>query len=564
MLDPDDFLPAGVHEGYRKNLTELFCGKAGVEKIDSTAMARLPNLEVLWLNDNLLSKLQGLDYNFRLKHLYLHNNSITTLCNASCCITKLRHLETLQLQGNQLQDLKATLEVLSKLVNLRKLGLSNNPLALEGSYREATIFAIPSLEHLDSSGITPIERQAAVKFFTAKRIEKKYAFGTIPKIWDKLEVIRIGEPSVGELDLRKEIRASTRRRHIAAEEKQALELREASRPRFEISYAKGASGLLSAQAGAPLMGGKTFEFVARGRVPHLLVKLGFLRMSASGKRQAAALGEVVTGDAQGAKVHVAVTALGVLPTPLLSRDVKPSELTTDDAAAHLNFEDFLFDPSIYADAYDRVQVLKQMGKADEIYVGVALRESSSNQVIGTARIPLMPLLDEHVEKPYAYDQTPLYPPKGAEGTEPVAFLSLSLTTDWGLSNTCAGEYGNSAFNFVRQRRVEAAVRAQKQAAKAAKASAAKAAKEGEAAAAPVVAVPPPAPPPKAAASKRLARDFVSLKTTTPASSGGAGLAALAAITSTAFKFDAEGYAKYEKQKASLRPIAFKEDVMMPL
>ena len=112
MLDPDDFLPAGVHEGYRKNLTELFCGKAGVEKIDSTAMARLPNLEVLWLNDNLLSKLQGLDYNFRLKHLYLHNNSITTLCNASCCITKLRHLETLQLQGNQLQDLKATLEVL--------------------------------------------------------------------------------------------------------------------------------------------------------------------------------------------------------------------------------------------------------------------------------------------------------------------------------------------------------------------------------------------------------------------------------------------------------------------
>ena len=74
MLDPDDFLPAGVHEGYRKNLTELFCGKAGVEKIDSTAMARLPNLEVLWLNDNLLSKLQGLDYNFRLKHLYLHNN----------------------------------------------------------------------------------------------------------------------------------------------------------------------------------------------------------------------------------------------------------------------------------------------------------------------------------------------------------------------------------------------------------------------------------------------------------------------------------------------------------
>ena len=94
MLDPDQFLPAGITETYRKNLTEMFCGKAGIEKIDLTSMKRLPNLEVLWLNDNLLTKLQGLDFNFRLKHLYLHNNSITTLTNAcaasqSCGIWRL-------------------------------------------------------------------------------------------------------------------------------------------------------------------------------------------------------------------------------------------------------------------------------------------------------------------------------------------------------------------------------------------------------------------------------------------------------------------------------------------
>ena len=55
-----------------------------------------------------------------------------------------------------------------------------------------------------------------VKLFTAKRIEKKYAFGTIPKIWEKPPLIAIGDPSVGELQLRREIRASTQRRQHAA------------------------------------------------------------------------------------------------------------------------------------------------------------------------------------------------------------------------------------------------------------------------------------------------------------------------------------------------------------
>ena len=83
MLDPDDFLPAGVHEGYRKNLTELFCGGNGhaVTKLDAARMGRFPNLEVLWLNDNRITKLKGLQNNFRIKHLFLQGNCIATICN---------------------------------------------------------------------------------------------------------------------------------------------------------------------------------------------------------------------------------------------------------------------------------------------------------------------------------------------------------------------------------------------------------------------------------------------------------------------------------------------------
>ena len=51
-LDPDDFLPHGVHEGYRQELTELFCAGCGVTRLEPDKMMRFMNLEVLWLNDN--------------------------------------------------------------------------------------------------------------------------------------------------------------------------------------------------------------------------------------------------------------------------------------------------------------------------------------------------------------------------------------------------------------------------------------------------------------------------------------------------------------------------------
>ena len=68
-----------------------------------------------------------------------------------------------------------TLGVLRQLPFLRKLYLHGNAVEAEASYRAATIFAIPSLEQLDSTLITPRERADAAHLFTAKRIEKKYA-----------------------------------------------------------------------------------------------------------------------------------------------------------------------------------------------------------------------------------------------------------------------------------------------------------------------------------------------------------------------------------------------------
>jgi Leucine-rich repeat (LRR) protein len=54
--------------------TELYLGDKGIEQL--AGFERLTNLEVLWLNDNKLTAITGLDSNVRIKQLYAH---------VSCC-----------------------------------------------------------------------------------------------------------------------------------------------------------------------------------------------------------------------------------------------------------------------------------------------------------------------------------------------------------------------------------------------------------------------------------------------------------------------------------------------
>jgi len=56
------------------------------------------NLENLWVNDNKLSAITGLDANFRIKSLYAQNNGICTLRGS---LHRFTFLETLDLSNNQ-------------------------------------------------------------------------------------------------------------------------------------------------------------------------------------------------------------------------------------------------------------------------------------------------------------------------------------------------------------------------------------------------------------------------------------------------------------------------------
>jgi hypothetical protein len=73
-------------------------------------------------------------------------------------------LKELRLYDNKLKDLHGTLAILSKLHHLEDLDLFGNPVCEEGQYRLQVIHTIPSLVILDRHVITDEERAKAQLF----------------------------------------------------------------------------------------------------------------------------------------------------------------------------------------------------------------------------------------------------------------------------------------------------------------------------------------------------------------------------------------------------------------
>ncbi len=96
-----------------------------------TALAHLPNLFVLHLERNAISKLEptGLLSSLtpKLRELYLTNNTITSIAKGAL---ESAHLGTLHLDSNQLTEMPT--HALSEAPNLEELSLSQNSIHLVG------------------------------------------------------------------------------------------------------------------------------------------------------------------------------------------------------------------------------------------------------------------------------------------------------------------------------------------------------------------------------------------------------------------------------------------------
>ena len=133
------------------------------------------NLEVLWLNDNALEEITGLDQNFRIKELALQNNRLLTLKGS---LKHFKILTLLDLENNNLRDLHEVVAHLEHFQSLKTLTLRGNPCCHDTKdYRLHVVHRVPWLHLLDYTAVTERERQEARRLFRVTGSNLGLAFG---------------------------------------------------------------------------------------------------------------------------------------------------------------------------------------------------------------------------------------------------------------------------------------------------------------------------------------------------------------------------------------------------
>ncbi|XP_026948842.1 leucine-rich repeat-containing protein 23 [Sagmatias obliquidens] len=126
-------------------------------QLNSTVGINLPKLKNLFLAQNLLKKVEGLESLSNLTTLHLRDNQIETLSGFS---KEMESLQYLNLRGNMVADL-GELAKLRNLPKLRALVLLDNPCTDENDYRREALVQVAHLERLDKDFYEEEERAEA-------------------------------------------------------------------------------------------------------------------------------------------------------------------------------------------------------------------------------------------------------------------------------------------------------------------------------------------------------------------------------------------------------------------
>nr|XP_020472226.1 leucine-rich repeat-containing protein 23 [Monopterus albus] len=146
---------SGLQSGCFANLVTLELRGNQLDTIDSI---NLPNLQQLYLAQNIIKHLEGLEKFERLTTLHLRDNQLDTLGGLN---PKMKCLQYLNVRGNTILEVSALqqLRVVSK--TLRTLVLSENPLVETTDYRLSVLILAPELERIDKELVSPEERAEA-------------------------------------------------------------------------------------------------------------------------------------------------------------------------------------------------------------------------------------------------------------------------------------------------------------------------------------------------------------------------------------------------------------------
>ncbi|XP_036152534.1 leucine-rich repeat-containing protein 23 [Myotis myotis] len=126
-------------------------------QLESTLGINLPSLKNLFLAQNMLKKVEGLEHLKNLTTLHLRDNQIDTLSGFS---EGMKSLQYLNLRANMVSNLQE-LAKLQNLPKLRALVLLDNPCTDESDYRQEALVHIPQLERLDKEFFEEEDRAEA-------------------------------------------------------------------------------------------------------------------------------------------------------------------------------------------------------------------------------------------------------------------------------------------------------------------------------------------------------------------------------------------------------------------
>uniref|UniRef100_A0A0X3NHU6 Protein tilB homolog n=1 Tax=Schistocephalus solidus TaxID=70667 RepID=A0A0X3NHU6_SCHSO len=161
------------NEGEIFSLEELTLHQQDIERIEFLDK-HCRKLKILYLQSNLISRIENLNRLKELEYLNLALNNIEVIENLEGC----ESLTKLDLTVNFIGDL-TSVENLQNLENLRDLYLIGNPCADYEGYREFVIATLPQLKSLDGTEIGKAERIVAFQnlhkhYKTILKCQKKH------------------------------------------------------------------------------------------------------------------------------------------------------------------------------------------------------------------------------------------------------------------------------------------------------------------------------------------------------------------------------------------------------
>uniref|UniRef100_A0A7S1U406 U2A'/phosphoprotein 32 family A C-terminal domain-containing protein n=1 Tax=Phaeomonas parva TaxID=124430 RepID=A0A7S1U406_9STRA len=155
------------NEGMITTLEELTLHQEEIERINTFLNRNCRQLKILYLQNNVIRRIENLTHLRRLEYLNLALNNVRKIEG----LGNAEFLEKLDLTVNfvGLDTIRAGLEHLQPLANLRDLYLMGNPCQVEweANYRDYVIAKLPQLEKVDGTEITRSQRITAMQRLAA-------------------------------------------------------------------------------------------------------------------------------------------------------------------------------------------------------------------------------------------------------------------------------------------------------------------------------------------------------------------------------------------------------------